>query len=295
MSNHTWRTIIIDNHVDLSYSMGNLVVSYDDGNVQNIPLFDVRTIVIHSLQIKLTTYLLNELHKRHINVIFCSENKRPYGEIVGYYDYHATPARLYKQILWKKEVRRNVWVQIVRQKISVQLALLKLLNLSTDDEKWEKYSDNIVGEDQTNREGQAARLYFNAVFGLKFHRREDSPINDALNYGYAILCSTVTLALTAHGYHPSLGIAHRGGTNPYNFSYDLLEPFRPFIDRIVYQNQSKILDRDYKKQLIDVTNTIIRYKNKRMPLVSAVDHYVLGITKFLTKEAGQIGEIRFEE
>jgi len=296
MSSSTgWRTIVIDKKTELSYSTGTLLVEEDDGTSRNIPLFDVRSIIVRSLQVKMTAYLLNELHKRKISVIFCNEKSSPYGEIVGYYNHHAAPARLFEQIRWKKEVRRQVWTQIVRQKITVQCLLLGTLHHAEAQEKLEPHAVNVAVGDKTNREGQAARLYFHALFGIDFRRqRGDSPINSPLNYGYAILCSMVTRALTAHGYHPSLGIAHRGATNPFNLSYDLMEPFRPFVDRIVCRNGAAPLEKEYKNQLIGVSGDIVRYKNRQMPLATAVDAWILDITKVLSGRSGTIGEIRFK-
>lgn len=286
-----WRTVLVDQSVDLAYCEGQMVATHKDGTQVRVPLFDVRVVIVASLQVNVTTYLVNELHKRQISLVFCDEKKLPYAELVGYYDHHATPARMREQIRWKKAARQQVWRDVVRQKINNQYALLVSLEVPLDSEKWKNYTENIRVWDKTNREGQAARLYFNALFGKQFHRRRDLPINAALNYGYAILCSAMTRGLTSHGYHPSIGIAHRGATNTLNFSYDLMEPFRPFVDKIVCQKKERELDKEFKRELIGVTGTNVRYRNKTMSLATAIDGYIVDVTGVLTNAKGTIGEI----
>lgn len=258
-----------------------------------IPLFDVRTVVVTSPRNNLTAHLIHELHSRQIRLIFCDEKRMPYGEIVGYRDHHAVPDRLKEQIRWKPKCRKETWMWIVFQKMRMQRNLLIRLGLSFDTQKWQKYQDTLETGDRSNREGQAARLYFNTLFGKKFHRRQESPVNMALNYGYAILCSTVTRSITIHGYHPSLGMAHCGGTNPFNLSYDLMEPFRPWVDEIVYRRKEEPLDKEFKRELIGIANQQVVYQKKRMSLDSAVDLYVLEIMNALREGTKPQGEMEF--
>ncbi len=285
MTSPARRTIIIEEPGRLSLAQGRLVVRKADGTKRDVPLHDVRTVMIVSLQTTITAALVNELHGRQIGLILCDAKKLPYGEFVGYYDHHATPARMREQLGWKKDRRKKIWDDIIRQKIKTQRTLLKKWQLKSDWGKWDRYLVSVADGDRSNREGQSARLYFNALFGKKFNRRRQSPINAALNYGYAILCSLVTRTLAAHGFHPSLGIAHRGGMNPLNFSYDLIEPFRPFVDDVVYPRRDRELDKDYKRDLIGATNAPIVYREKKMPLPLAIDIYTLDVARVLTDGA----------
>ena len=290
MGNTAWRIVTIDQACNLSYSSGRLEIETAEGSKETLPLFDIRTIVIASQQVRLTAYLINELRLRQVGLIFCDCKKMPASELVGYYDHHATSLHMREQLCWKKPIRKKVWEGIVRQKMIMQRDLLITLQVETDLAKWERYLGNVKAGDRSNREGQAARLYFNALFGKTFHRRQPTNINAALNYGYAIVCSSITRSLTAHGYHPSLGIAHRGGTNPLNFTYDLIEPFRPFVDKIVYLHKDRELDRDYKRELVSVTRTPMIYGKKQCVLEAAVEQYVLDVAKSLTTENGKLKE-----
>lgn len=199
-----------------------------------------------------------------------------------------------RQMRWDETHRGEIWRQIVLLKIKMQENLLRRLGLNYDSGKWEKYLAALETNDRSNREGQAARLYFNTLFGKQFQRRDGSPTNGALNYGYAILCSAMTRALSIHGYHPSIGIAHRGATNPFKFSYDLMEPFRPWVDAIVWNQKGKPLDRDFKKELIGVTEQKVLYSKKRMTLDSAMDRFVLNITFALRTNTLFRGELEFD-
>ncbi|MDO4569454.1 MAG: type II CRISPR-associated endonuclease Cas1 [Planctomycetia bacterium] len=294
MTSPAWRVVVVGEGSHLSYGCGQMIVRTQEKGEETIPLFDVRTILVSSSRSSLTTQLILELHERQIRLIFCDSKRSPYGEIVGYYDHHAVPRCLKEQISWSEQHCREIWRQIVFLKLRMQENLLRHLGLAYDDTKWQSYQKTLEAGDRSNREGQAARLYFNALFGKKFHRRKASPINAALNYGYAILCSTVTRALAIHGYHPSLGIAHCGATNPYNLSYDLMEPFRPCVDEMVWKRQGEELSCDFKKELIGVTHRKVLYTRKRMTLDSAVDQFVLDMTKALKKGTHFKGELDFD-
>lgn len=284
MTSPVWRSLVIGTGCRITYTEGQMTVQKKDGTEESIPLFDVQAVMISSEQTTLTARLICELQKRHIRVIFCDEKKLPYGEVVGYYHHHAAAERIREQIAWKKEHCCEIWRVIVFQKVEMQRKLLRFLHLKYAESSWQRYLESIQSGDRSNREGQAARLYFNALFGKGFQRRVNSDINSGLNYGYAILCSAMTRTLVFHGYHPSLGIHHCGKTNSLNFTYDLIEPFRPFVDRIVWEFHGSPLDRKLRHALIDVTNVEMRYGGQRMAVFSAMDHYILEITCALKQE-----------
>lgn len=293
MLSSAWRIILVENHAVLSYGEGQMRITTAEGVGQIIPLFDVRAVLIVSLQVRLSAYLINELHKRHISLIFCDQGARPYGEMVGYHDNCWTPRRLKEQFRWKRKNCRLAWNGIIRQKIQMQGLLLKQLEKKYDSDLWNAYLSGINSVDKSNREGQAARLYFNALFSVKFNRRKPSPVNAGLNYGYAILCSITSRIITAYGYSPSLGIAHHNAANPFNFSYDILEPFRPFVDSIVYHRQESLLDKEYKKELIGLSNIKMRYGEKRMHLSSAVECFFRDVIKTIESGDNEMKEIGF--
>jgi len=118
--------------------------------------------------------------------------------------------------------------------------------------------------------------------------------NSALNYGYTILLTEITRTITKLGYSTLFGIHHCSETNPYNFSCDIIEPFRPIIDKIVYYNFDRILDKDYKKELITSLYLTVNYKNKKLQLSNCIELYLLDIIRFLESGIDMIGEIIFD-
>ncbi|MDR2201307.1 MAG: type II CRISPR-associated endonuclease Cas1 [Clostridiales bacterium] len=290
MPDNAWRTVLIDKNVDLTYSTGNLIVKGDVD--KHIPLCDIRTVIINSLQVTLTAYLLNELRKNKIKVIFCDEKYNPCSEIVSAADNCLAPQRLSEQCRWQKKVKRLLWSRIVRQKIKIQAGLLDRLNIARDN-KLDEYLSGIKPGDKSNREGQAARIYFNALFGAAFNRREESHINSALNYGYAILLSEANRTIAGHGYNLSLGIMHRGATNNFNLSCDIIEPFRPFVDRIVVENNFSALDKELKRKLICVTNSQVKYNGKITDVKNALDGFFLSAADSLNSGKINVGEVEF--
>jgi CRISP-associated protein Cas1 len=123
--------------------------------------------------------------KQKIKIIFCDEKRNPHSELVAFYGSHDTSAKLRAQILWNNNTKSLVWTHIVSEKIRNQKEILIKIN-KTEAKLLEKYLQEIVMGDTTNREGHAAKVYFNALFGVEFSRSSDNVINAALNYGYSI-------------------------------------------------------------------------------------------------------------
>lgn len=294
MTAPAWRSIIIGPGCRCACIDKQMTVRKKDGTEESVPLFDVQAVIVSSLQATLTAALICELQRRNIRLIFCDEKQCPYGELTGYDTHHAAAGRLREQIAWKKRDARKIWKFIIFQKLEMQRNLLLHAGRVFPESKFQQCIAKIQSGDLSNREGLAARMYFVALFGKRFRRDVPSNINAGLNYGYAILSSAVTRAIVSHGYHPSLGIHHRGKTNPLNLTYDLVEPFRPFVDQIVLENPSMELNRERKHRLIDVTNVEMRYNAKRMPVSAAIDLFALEIFKALTAKTVPQIQMDFE-
>ena len=201
----SWRTIVISKRAKLDMQLGYMVVRSDE--ITKIVLNEIATIVIESTAVSITTSLLAELSKRKVKVIFCDEKKNPSSELVSYYGSHDTSNKVRKQIAWKENTKEAVWTEIVTEKIRKQKELLELLGKG-ESELLSSYIKQIAWNDETNREGHAAKVYFNALFGLEFTRTEDCLTNAALNYGYSIILSTFTREIVANGYITQLGLFH---------------------------------------------------------------------------------------
>lgn len=268
----SFRTVVISKQSKLSYKNRFLVVKQEDDE-KYIHLSEIDTIIVDSISTVITNYLLKELSDNKINIIFCDEKHNPFGEISSYYSRHNTSKQIKKQIAWKQKDKNILWQKIIRNKILNQATLLKKIKCN----KYRMlldYVDEIEIGDKTNREGHAAKVYFNLLFGSNFIRHNDDNINSALNYGYAILLSTINKEVIANGYLTQLGINHKNEFNQFNLSCDLMEPFRVIIDNFVYFNKERELDTNYRMDIVNIFNQPYKFQNKSYSLKDVIKFYV---------------------
>lgn len=258
----SWRTVVITRRAKLELQMNYMVVRNE--TTTKIYLSEIYQILIESTAVSITTSLLVELTKRKIKIIFCDEKKLPCGEIIGYYGSHDTSQKYKRQMSWNKKVKELIWTEIVREKISKQRDFLIELNKYKEADKLNKYLNEIEIGDETNREGHAAKIYFNALFGMEFSRTQDNNINAALNYGYSIILSAVAREIVSQGYCTQIGIFHDNMFNEFNLASDLMEPYRILIDRKVKTMNLDKFESDEKMQLVDILNqsAVIDGKNE---------------------------------
>lgn len=241
-----------------------------------IHLSEILLLLIESTAVSLTTSLLCELSKRKIKVVICDEKRNPFGEMVSYYGSHDTSAKVRKQILWSQEIKDAVWTEIVTQKIRKQAELLNYLH-KNEAKLLEQYIGEIQIRDKTNREGHAAKVYFNALFGMSFTRSMEHPINAALNYGYAIILSLVSREIVSNGYLTQLGLFHDNMFNQFNLASDLMEPFRILIDKKVHELQPDKFEHEEKMILVNVLNQEIIVDDKIQYVSNAIKIYCKSI------------------
>ena len=290
MNDYSWRTVVVDSPSALSYENGNVV--YKAEEVKITPLSQIRSIIINNNTSEISVKLINELCRNNVNVIICDEKHEPFGELMSVYSHSECAGKIIEQSNWTDRSKQAVWKQIVEQKIGNQINLLKIFEIPSSDILTE-CKNNVLPFDRSNREGLAARVYFNSLFGKSFSRRNDCGINSALNYGYALIQSAFSRAVAAHGYHTALGIKHCSIKNRYNLSCDLMEPFRPFIDKKVYENKNRPLDYEYKRELIEFLQSDVRYGTKRMNICDAADRYTCDVLKAMKEPEHKIREVGF--
>lgn len=277
----SWRTIVISKRAKLDLQLGYMVVRSEE--VTKIVLSEISTILIESTAVSLTTGLLAELSKRKIKVIFCDEKRNPSSELVSYYGSHDTSNKVRKQIAWKQNTKEAVWTEIVTEKIRKQKEILEILG-KEESEILSSYIKEITWNDGTNREGHAAKVYFNALFGLDFTRTEDNYINAGLNYGYSIILSAFTREIVANGYITQLGLFHDNMFNQFNLASDLMEPFRVLIDQKVLQMKLIDFEHSEKMQLVDILNQEVLIDGKNQYVNNAIKIYCKSVFDFLMRE-----------
>lgn len=268
----SFRTVVITRQSKISYKNRFLVVKQENDE-KYIHLSEIDTIIVDSISVSVSAYLLKELADNKINIIFCDEKHNPFGEVVPYYSKHNTSKMIKEQIKWKVSDKDKIWAEIVKNKIMNQALLLK----KTKSPKYKlilSYIDEVVDGDKTNREGHAAKVYFNALYGNSFVRNSDDQINAALNYGYAILLSAINKEIINNGYLTQLGIHHKNEFNEFNLTCDLMESFRIVIDNFVYYNQERKLDTEYKLDIVNILNGTFKYQGKNYTLKDIIKMYV---------------------
>ncbi len=227
----SWRTVVITKRCKLDLKMGYLVVRSDE--VTRIFIDEIALLLIENPAVSFTGILLEALIKKKVRVIFCDSSHSPAAELAPYYGSFDSARKLEAQIHWTDETKGSIWTEIITDKLRKQADFLGELNYAREPELIRNYIEQIEIMDSTNREGHAAKVYFNALFGMDFSRSEESPINAALNYGYGLILSAFNRAVTANGYLTQLGLKHCNMFNQFNLSSDLMEPFRILVDREV--------------------------------------------------------------
>ena len=268
----SFRTVVVTKQSKISYKNRFLVVK-QESEEKFIHLSEIDTIIVDSISVSISAYLLKELSDNKINIIFCDEKHNPFGELSSYYSRHNTSKQINEQIKWKKLSKDMLWVKIIENKILNQARLLKKIKSS----KYKlllSYIDEIKIGDKTNREGHAAKVYFNELFGKNFSRNDSNDINAALNYGYAVLLSTFNKEMVSNGYLTQLGIHHKNEFNEFNLTCDMMEPFRIIIDNFVYYNKERKFDSSYKLDIVNIFNNTYKYLGKKYVLKDIIKMYV---------------------
>lgn len=284
----SWRIVVISSSAKLDYQLGFLVVRKD--KTTKIYLNEISVLMLESTAISLTAYLVNELIKRKIKVIFCDEKRNPSGEVIPYYGSHDASAKIRTQMVWDGSIKEKVWTKIVGEKIRKQKEFLQ--ELKRDEAcLLEEYLNQLQPGDSTNREGHAAKVYFNVVFGKEFTRTEDSPINAALNYGYAVMLSAFNREVVSNGYLTQLGIFHDNVFNSYNLSSDLMEPYRILVERKAYQMKLEKFEHEEKMQMVNLLNQEVFISDRKEYINNAIRIYTKSVLDALSER--DISLIRF--
>lgn len=267
----SWRTVVISQSAKLDYQMGFMVVRQME--ITRIHLNEIALLLIESTAVSITCALLAELTKKKVKIIFCDEKRNPSAEVLPYYGSHDTSAKIRIQIEWEKDIKSLVWTEIVSEKIRNQMQFLKRLGKLEEAALLNSYIEKIEIGDVTNREGHAAKVYFNAVFGKDFSRTQEIPVNAALNYGYGIILSMINREIVSNGYITQIGLFHDNMFNAFNLGSDLMEPFRILIDRAVYAMQPDQFEHAEKMRLLSVLQEEVMIDGKNNYVTNAIRLY----------------------
>lgn len=286
----SWRTVVIHSNAKLDYQLGYLVVRKTE--VTKIHLSEISTLIIETTSVSLTAALLCELMKRKIKVIFCDEKRNPCSELIPYYGSHDTSQKIKMQISWSKDIKDLIWTEIVKKKIFNQEKNLRYFHLN-EYQLLEKYRNEITFGDKTNREGHAAKVYFNALFGKSFNRNAENSINVALNYGYSLLLSAFNREISANGYITQLALFHDNMFNPFNLASDLMEPFRPIVDKCVKIMNPQKFEHIEKMELVSILQYEVIIAGRKETVNNAIKIYCRSVFEALNNQDSSL--IKFFE
>lgn len=286
----SWRTVVITHSAKLDYQLGYMVVRQQE--VVKLSVDEIETLIIESTAVSLTAALLCELTKRKVKVVFCDEKHNPSSELVSYYGAYDTSAKLKKQVQWDMEIKSSVWTEIVADKIKKQAQHLMKYGM-TEGQLLMDYISELEFGDVTNREGHAAKVYFNALFGKEFTRSGDDSINHALNYGYSIILSAFNREIVSKGYLTQIGIFHDNMFNSFNLSSDLMEPFRVIVDRCVYNMKPYKFEHEEKVKLYYMMSETVKIAGRKETISNAISIYTKSIFNALNDR--DVSQINFYE
>lgn len=293
------RTLYFGNPAYLSLKLGQLVVKIPDRQdnmetVRTIPIEDIGIVILDHKQITLTQGLIESLLDNNCALITCSSNHLPVGLMLPLYGNTIQNERFRYQIDASLPLRKQLWQQTIQAKIVNQAAVLKYATGSVHN-NMQVWAADVRSGDSSNMEARAAAYYWKTLFqdidGFVRGRDEDEP-NNLLNYGYAIVRAIIARALVSSGLLPTLGIHHHNRYNAYCLADDIMEPYRPYVDKTVFdicrRGGSLKLTTDLKRELLSIPTMDVCINDKRSPLMVAATTTTASLVKCFTGEMRRI-------
>ena len=259
-----------------------LVIEKQGEIAGQVPIEDLGVLILQHRAIVLTQQLIIACQKNKVVIVFCDEKHLPYSVILPIGEGHTLHNKILKQQMAISEpTRKRLWQQIVQHKIKQQEQTLVMLNKEST--RLNYLSSQVKTGDSGNCEAIAAQAYWKLLFGKTFKRDVDlDGINSLLNYGYAIIRAMVARSICGAGLHPTLGLFHTNQYNALCLADDLMEPFRPWVDYVVYKmastNSDITINQQSKQELLGLMGEAVLYKKKSMPFMVSL-HYLMADLK----------------
>lgn len=281
-----YRNVFVANKTHLSTKNNCLIL--DNGEVDSIPLEDIRCIMIESKQTTITAAVLSKLSENGAAVIICDDYHMPTSMLTRVNGY----SRQLKQLKLQESVtvptQKRLWSQIVKSKIENQALCLKFTGNEEGYTHLHNLCISVKSGDPQNIEGKAAAYYFKALFGKEFKRRTENEVNASLNYGYSIIRSYIARTIALYGLEPSLGINHKSELNNFNLADDLIEPFRPIVDLYTYAHLGEAFSTAYRAALFTIINMDMVCGKERCALNTAIERLVQSVIACYKKKQAEL-------
>lgn len=281
-----YRHIIVKRCLKLSLKNNSLQILKDDTeDPLSIPLEDISSVLIEDPKTVITSRIITELAKNGIMCCLCNEKYIPAAQILPL-NMHYNQLGIYnKQISLDEKTKNRLWQKNIKKKIENQAIVQsftknddRVFNMLID------YSNNVKENDCDNKEGIASKVHFTSLFGKEFIRNEDTPISNALDYGYTIIHSDIVRYLTLYGLNTYLGIWHCSEQNAHNLASDLIESYRPLVDYFCYWNYSDIeypLSSKNRIHLIELLKKEVMINNMRCTVDYSIEVMVKSYLRVL--------------
>ncbi|UAM99767.1 type II CRISPR-associated endonuclease Cas1 [Polaribacter litorisediminis] len=287
------RTIYIGKPSYLKLKQKQLVVQEVETKLikGTVPIEDIALLMLDHYQITISNQLLIQLQGNNVAVVSCDEHHLPFGMMLPLYGHSEYSERIKYQLVASEPLKKQLWKQTVEQKIANQEALLVLNNKVS--EPLAEYKLTVKSGDTTNREGMAAQYYWKHLFNNFSRQRFGEAPNNLLNFGYAVLRSIVARALVSSGMLPVLGLFHKNKYNAYCLADDIMEPYRPFVDKLVYNYVNGFRDhfeltKQAKAHILTIATQDVLIDGVVRPLFVAVTTTTASLYKCFTGELRQI-------
>jgi len=260
-----------------------LVIEKQSEVVGQVPIEDLGVLILQHPAIVLTQQLIVACQKNKVVIVFCDEKHLPYSLILPIGEGHTLHNKILKQQMAITEpTRKRLWQKIVQHKIKEQEQTLVMLNKKSTRLKF--LSTQVKTGDSGNCEAIAAQAYWKLLFGKAFKRDADlDGVNSLLNYGYAIIRAAVARSVCGAGLHPTIGLFHTNQYNALCLADDLMEPFRPWVDYVVYQmastNSEVTINQQSKQALLGLMSEAVLYKKKTMPFMVALNYLMADLKR----------------
>lgn len=256
-----------------------------------VPIEDMALLMLDHFQITISNQLITRLQGNNVVIINCDAHHLPFGVMLPLYGHTEHSERVKYQLEASEPLKKQLWKQTVEQKIKNQQSLLAYYKKPY--KHMDVYWQSVKSGDTTNCEGKAAQYYWKHLFENFTRERFGSEPNNLLNFGYAVLRSIIARALVSSGLLPVLGIFHRNKYNPYCLADDIMEPYRPFVDKLVYNyiaanGKTEELTKEVKAYLLNIATQDVVINGVTRPLLVAVTTTTASLYKCYFGELRQL-------
>lgn len=288
------RTLCFSSKGKLSLRYDQLVWTGSDGVERTVPIEDVGFVILESEQIQITSALLQFLVEKNVAVVVCDASHTPSAQLIPYAAHTTTAEHMEAQLAASEAVCGRLWRQVCRQKILNQARLMERLKKG-DVARMRELAESVKNGDPANCEGQAARIYFQALGPEGFTRdREGVWPNPPLNYGYAILRAAVARAIVGSGLACFRGIHHHNRYNAFALADDIMEPYRPFVDQYIFSGVRPFdfpideITKQMRARLLQMLACDVRLDGYKRPLMVALSYTTASFVRAFKKEASEL-------